>query len=48
VPPYVRCSERECQYADRNLPPCPLTLALFDAEVRAWKREKPYDESKAA
>ena len=30
---YVRCSELECQYIDTNEPPCPLTLALFEAEI---------------
>jgi len=29
----VRCSELECQYIDTNEPPCPLTLALFEAEI---------------
>ena len=26
---YVWCSERSCQYADLNRPPCPLSVALF-------------------
>jgi methylisocitrate lyase len=30
---FVRCSELECQYIDTNEPPCPLTLALFEAEI---------------
>lgn len=30
---FVRCSEVDCQYADANEPPCPLTLDLFAAEV---------------
>jgi len=30
---FVRCSELECQYVDTNEPPCPLTLALFEAEI---------------
>jgi hypothetical protein len=30
---FVRCSERDCQYVDANEPPCPLTLALFSAEI---------------
>ena len=30
---FVRCSETECQYVDANEPPCPLTLALFTAEI---------------
>jgi hypothetical protein len=30
---FVRCSEKDCQYVDANEPPCPLTLALFAAEI---------------
>jgi hypothetical protein len=30
----VKCSEADCQYVDTNAPPCPLTLALFEAEIR--------------
>ena len=30
---FVRCSEKDCQYIDANEPPCPLTLALFTAEI---------------
>jgi hypothetical protein len=32
--PFVKCSEADCQYVDTNAPPCPLTLALFEAEIR--------------
>lgn len=32
---FVRCSEKDCQYVDANEPPCPLTLALFAAEINA-------------
>jgi hypothetical protein len=32
---FVRCSEKDCQYVDANEPPCPLTLALFTAEIDA-------------
>jgi hypothetical protein len=32
---FVRCSEKDCLYIDVNRPPCPLTLRLFDAEIRA-------------
>ena len=32
---FVRCSEKDCQYVDTNQPPCPLTLALFTAEINA-------------
>ena len=30
---FIRCSEKDCQYVDVNEPPCPLTLALFSAEI---------------
>lgn len=26
---FVQCDQRDCQYADENKPPCPLTLDLF-------------------
>jgi hypothetical protein len=32
---YVKCSEADCQYVDANVPPCPLTLALFAAEIES-------------
>lgn len=28
--PYVRCSERDCQYVDLNQAPCPLRAGMFD------------------
>ena len=28
--PYVRCSDRDCQYVDLNEPPCPLRPDMFD------------------
>lgn len=30
---YVQCDQNECQYADENVPPCPLTLNLFAEEI---------------
>jgi hypothetical protein len=37
---FVQCSETDCQYVDANVPPCPLTLTLFAAEIedRAARR----------
>jgi len=35
---YVQCNQYECQYADENTPPCPLTLTLFAKEIE--KREE--------
>ncbi len=31
---YVQCNQFECQYADENIAPCPLTLALFAKEIK--------------
>ena len=28
--PYVGCSERDCQYVDLNVLPCPLDVAMFE------------------
>lgn len=30
---FVQCGEVDCQYVEANLPPCPLTLDLFAAEI---------------
>jgi len=45
----VQCDQFECQYADENIPPCPLTLDLFAQEIKdseerrkAKKREEDY------
>jgi hypothetical protein len=35
---FVQCSEVDCQYVDTNAPPCPLTPALFAAELEAQRR----------
>ena len=35
--PFVRCDQTDCQYADDNKPPCPLTLALFADELEQRK-----------
>jgi hypothetical protein len=32
---FVKCSEADCQYVDDNVPPCPLTLALFATEIES-------------
>jgi hypothetical protein len=32
---FVQCSERDCQYVDTNLPPCPLTVDLFATDAEA-------------
>ena len=30
---FVQCNQADCQYVEKNEPPCPLTLDLFAAEV---------------
>ena len=35
---FVQCSEMDCQYVDSNVPPCPLTLDLFQAEIARRSR----------
>ena len=34
---FVRCNQSECQYADINQHPCPLTLDLFADEIERRK-----------
>ena len=31
---FVQCDQSECQYVDENALPCPLTLSLFEEEIR--------------
>jgi hypothetical protein len=31
---FVHCSELDCQHVDTNEPPCPLTLDVFESEMR--------------
>jgi hypothetical protein len=35
---FVKCNQGDCQYVDENKPPCPLTVALFAAELAAAQR----------
>ena len=42
---FVQCSETDCQYVDANVPPCPLTLDLFAAEVELRVRRRNESES---
>jgi hypothetical protein len=37
---FVRCSEKDCLYIDANRPPCPLTVSLFGAEIRARRVDR--------
>ena len=30
----VQCDQSDCQYVDVNEPPCPLSLSLFEEEIR--------------
>src|SRR5436190_7930460 len=35
--PYLRCSERDCQYVDLNQPPCPLYGKLSHGSIEDQK-----------
>lgn len=37
---FVECSESDCQYAEANEPPCPLSPDLFAAEILARKARR--------
>jgi hypothetical protein len=30
---FVQCNQLDCQYADENRPPCPLSVVLFADEI---------------
>ena len=30
---FVQCDQADCQYVDKNEPPCPLSLQLFSDEI---------------
>lgn len=32
---FVQCNQRDCQYVDLNQLPCPLSLDLFDEEIKS-------------
>ena len=38
--PFVQCDQLDCQYVDENKLPCPLTLEMFEDEVKAWEERK--------
>jgi len=31
---YVKCNQVDCQYAEENLEPCPLSLTMFEKEIQ--------------
>ena len=37
---YVQCNQFECQYADENIPPCPLSLDLFAEEIKEREEKR--------
>jgi hypothetical protein len=37
---FVECSESDCQYAEVNEPPCPLSPDLFTAEILARRARR--------
>lgn len=32
---FVQCNQSDCQYVDLNQAPCPLSLDLFDEEIKS-------------
>ncbi len=32
---FVQCNQTECQYVDKNKPPCPLHVGMFTEGIRA-------------
>ena len=38
--PFVQCDQQDCQYVDKNEPPCPLTLSMFADELREREEEQ--------
>jgi hypothetical protein len=32
---FVQCNQDECQYVDKNEPPCPLHVGMFAVEIKA-------------
>ncbi len=32
---FVQCDQADCQYVDENRPPCPLSLDMFEEEIKA-------------
>ena len=43
---FVQCNQPYCQYVDKNEPPCPLRVEMFEDEVQRWqkRRERSRDE----
>jgi hypothetical protein len=37
---FVECSESDCQYAEANQPPCPLSPDLFAEEITARRARR--------
>jgi hypothetical protein len=38
APFFVQCNQTECQYVEKNEPPCPLHLSMFAEEIREIDR----------
>ena len=36
---FVQCNQSECQYVDENELPCPLSLSMFEDEIREREEE---------
>ena len=36
----ITCDQSDCQYVENMVPPCPLTLEIFKAELEEIEKEK--------
>lgn len=36
---FVKCDQSECQYVEDNIPPCPLSLSLFEEELQTREED---------
>lgn len=34
APYFVQCNQADCQYVDKNEPPCPLNIGMFGDAIR--------------
>ncbi len=37
---FVQCNQADCQYVEANQPPCPLSPAMFAAEIQAIEADR--------
>ncbi|MEE8484695.1 MAG: hypothetical protein V3S46_08860 [Nitrospinota bacterium] len=37
---YVQCDQEDCQHVDENRPPCPLTVDMFEEELKEMEERR--------